>query len=79
MGMSPKVRKHLRQNLRAYEALGELRCERAESREAAGAMLEELVALHQERWTQKGQTGAFCVAPVSGVPPVHFVAMLRPR
>lgn len=57
--LSPATRKKLRRSLRG---LGAVRCEWAQSPEQALDILEELIALHQARWTAAGQPGAFASA-----------------
>jgi CelD/BcsL family acetyltransferase involved in cellulose biosynthesis len=57
--MSPRSRENIRRKTRAYERMGEVHLHRAESAEEATAMLDELIRLHQERWTKKERRGAF--------------------
>lgn len=52
-------RRNARRTLKAYGREGELTCEWAETAEQARAMLDELVVLHQARWTADGSPGAF--------------------
>jgi len=54
-----KLRQQLRQTVRIYEELGELRIERAGSLQEALSMLEELARLHQQTWKARGEPGAF--------------------
>lgn len=56
------TRKHLRQYLRMYQSLGELRMETPPDLRAALRMLEELAELHQQAWTKRGYRGAFASA-----------------
>ena len=53
------TRKHLRQNYRNYGRSGELTVHSAATAAEALAMLEELAAMHQESWVQRGKPGAF--------------------
>jgi CelD/BcsL family acetyltransferase involved in cellulose biosynthesis len=57
--ISPRLRTYLRQNLRMYSETGEIRLARAESAVEALSMLDELAALHQKSWTERGRRGAF--------------------
>ncbi len=50
------TRKHVRRNLKAY---GDLTCEWAETVPQAEAIFEELVQLHQARWTAVGEPGSY--------------------
>jgi CelD/BcsL family acetyltransferase involved in cellulose biosynthesis len=53
------TRKHVRQYLRYCGEIGEVSVCAATTTEQALAMLSDLTALHQERWTAKGMQGAF--------------------
>jgi CelD/BcsL family acetyltransferase involved in cellulose biosynthesis len=57
------TRKKLR---RSFRALGEVRAEWAETPEEALEILEELVQLHQARWTRAGHRGVFASPRVAG-------------
>jgi CelD/BcsL family acetyltransferase involved in cellulose biosynthesis len=57
--MSRNSREQVSRGLRAYAQLGEIRTEVADSAEHAGALLDELIGLHQSTWTARGKTGAF--------------------
>jgi CelD/BcsL family acetyltransferase involved in cellulose biosynthesis len=52
-------RRRLRQSLRAFAARGEIALDRPRDADAALAILDELVGLHQARWTAAGEAGAF--------------------
>lgn len=54
--LGKSTRANLRRRLRQY---GELDCEWARTLEQAENILQELIALHQARWTAVGQPGAF--------------------
>ena len=56
--LSPKVRQHARQYLRGAERAG-LTFEVAAGAEEADAYFDQLVALHQARWTAAGRPGCF--------------------
>jgi CelD/BcsL family acetyltransferase involved in cellulose biosynthesis len=62
MSLSHKVRYNIRQSIKRYQESDQLRLTRAQSIEQAQAMLAELAMLHQDRWTAKGQPGAFASA-----------------
>jgi CelD/BcsL family acetyltransferase involved in cellulose biosynthesis len=57
--LSRNTREQLRRSLKLYDEVGPLRVDAAEDRAAAMAMLEELIALHQAVWVERGQRGAF--------------------
>ncbi len=59
MTLGKTSRKHLRQNIRRYSALGDLRLEPARNLTEALAMLEELGDLSQKRWASRGRFGIF--------------------
>jgi CelD/BcsL family acetyltransferase involved in cellulose biosynthesis len=59
MSLSYNTRYKIRESIKLYQQGGELSLRRAESETEAGAMLQELTRLHQDRWTKKGRTGAF--------------------
>lgn len=59
MSLGKTNRKHLRQNIRYYSVIGELRLERAGSVSEALTMLEELGDLSQKRWASRGKRGIF--------------------
>lgn len=54
--LGKSTRANLRRRIRQY---GELDCEWASTLEQAESILDELIALHQARWTAVGQPGAF--------------------
>lgn len=56
------TRKHVRQYLRAYARLGELKTEEARTKAEALEFLQELSALHQFSWQQRDMPGAFSSA-----------------
>ena len=60
--LSKKTRANLAQVRRAYCALGELRVEEADDPALAVQWLAELRALHERRWTPRGQPGSFASA-----------------
>jgi len=57
------TRKKLR---RSFRALGDVRAEWAETPEEALEILEELILLHQTRWTRTGHRGVFASPRVAG-------------
>ncbi len=54
--LSASIRARVRRGLRGF---GEVRLEWAETAEHALGILDELIALHQRRWTAAGERGAF--------------------
>ena len=59
MSLGKTNRKHLRQNIRHYSAIGELRLESARNITEALTMLDEIAALSQKRWASRGKRGIF--------------------
>lgn len=57
--LSANTRQQVRRTLRAYARLGELRVRAATDSESAKRYLDGLRALHDRRWSEKEQTGAF--------------------
>ena len=57
--LSSNTRSQIRRAIRLYQAMGELRIERASTTREALAWLEQLKFLHQTRWTLQGDAGAF--------------------
>jgi len=65
--VSQMLRSSTRKKLRrSFRALGEVRAEWAETPEQALDILEELVRLHQTRWTRAGHRGVFASPRVAG-------------
>jgi hypothetical protein len=60
--LSPKCRKHLRQNIRHHSAQGELILEWASTIAEGLAFLNELAELSQHRWTSQRRRGIFSSA-----------------
>ena len=60
---STNTRSRFRRLLRAYEEQ-QMQFQIAETPEEAAAFLEQLMRLHQERWTREGATGAFAAPQV---------------
>jgi len=59
MSLGKTNRKHLRQNLKYYAAIGEFRLEAAGNVGEALAMLDEIADLSQKRWASRGKRGIF--------------------
>jgi CelD/BcsL family acetyltransferase involved in cellulose biosynthesis len=57
--LSSNTRSQIRRAIRLYQAMGELRIDRASTRREALAWLERLRCLHQARWSSRGDAGAF--------------------
>lgn len=57
--LSSNTRAQVRQSIRTYSALGELRVEVARDLASAEKFFSEMGSLHQRRWTSRGETGAF--------------------
>jgi CelD/BcsL family acetyltransferase involved in cellulose biosynthesis len=57
--LASRERTRIRQNLRKYSELGELRYDVATSVDEALAFLDHLAELHQQTWQSRGQPGAF--------------------
>jgi CelD/BcsL family acetyltransferase involved in cellulose biosynthesis len=82
--LSSSRRQRVRRTLRAF---GELESDWAQSAEEAHAMLDELIALHQQRWIEAGAPGAFASARfgafhralVARLVPERRAALLRVR
>lgn len=62
-GLSGSRRQRIRRTLRAF---GELEIDWAEDPEQADAILSELIELHQSRWKDAGEPGAFASARFTG-------------
>ncbi len=60
--LSANTRAQLRRSLRKFEREGPLRVYVAANGEQAVSFLEELIALHEERWRVRGQKGAFATS-----------------
>jgi len=59
--LSSNVRGQIRRAMRLYETMGELRIERASTKEEALDWLKGLRCFHQARWTSRGEAGAFAL------------------
>jgi CelD/BcsL family acetyltransferase involved in cellulose biosynthesis len=59
--LSANTRRQIRRAVRLYETMGELRFERASTKEKALAWLKRLKLLHQARWLSRSETGAFAL------------------
>lgn len=59
MSLGKTSRKHLRQNIRHYSAIGDLRLEVAQNVPEALTMLDEIARLSQMRWDSQGKRGIF--------------------
>jgi CelD/BcsL family acetyltransferase involved in cellulose biosynthesis len=57
--LGSRDRTRYRQNVRKYGELGELRLERATTVADAVTILDELAALHQKTWRERGEPGVF--------------------
>ena len=57
--LSANTRRQIRRAIRLYEAMGELRIQRASTSKEGLVWLEGLRCLHQARWTLRGEPGAF--------------------
>jgi len=57
--VSPNTRSQIRRAVRRYEESAQLEVEMATTVAEATSMLEELIALHTQRWRAEGQSGAF--------------------
>lgn len=82
--LSSSRRQRIRRTLRAF---GELECDWADTAAEADAILDDLIALHQQRWTDAGESGAFASerftafhrALVARLVPERRAALLRVR
>jgi CelD/BcsL family acetyltransferase involved in cellulose biosynthesis len=61
-GLQPRFRTKLRAALRFVDAAGDAGVERCEDAERLDEYLEQLFALHQQRWTSVDQPGSFAMA-----------------
>lgn len=57
--LSQKRRNKIRRTIKEYEKIGEIRVRIAESVEEALEIFDELIMLHQKRWTERGSRGVF--------------------
>ncbi|HML95825.1 MAG TPA: GNAT family N-acetyltransferase [Thermodesulfobacteriota bacterium] len=57
--LSQKRRSKIRRTIKEYEKIGEIRIRIAETVEEALEILDELIMLHQKRWTERGSRGVF--------------------
>lgn len=57
--LTPNRRNQIRRSLKEYEKFGKIQIIIAESTENALNILDELIQLHQKRWTERGERGAF--------------------
>lgn len=57
--LSQKRRSKIRRTIKEYEKIGEIRVRIAESAEEALEIFDELIMLHQKRWTERGSRGVF--------------------
>jgi len=57
--ISQNKRNQIRRSIKEYNKIGELKLTIAENVEEALTILDELIELHQKRWTARGQPGAF--------------------
>ncbi len=57
--ITPKKRYQIRRSMKEYEKIGELKVLVAGSAEEALRIFEDLIELHQKRWTERGQPGTF--------------------
>lgn len=57
--LSPNRRKKILRSLKEYEKFGKVRIHDAENVEDALKVFEELIQLHQKRWTERGDPGTF--------------------
>ncbi len=57
--ISPKKRYQIRRSIKEYEKMGELRIDVAENVQEALKIFNELIQIHQNRWTESGQPGSF--------------------
>jgi hypothetical protein len=62
--IGPRSRKNVRRYMNLYRALGECGVEAPADAEGAVAMFDEMVALHQSAWIDRGKPGAFASARV---------------
>ena len=82
--LSSSRRQRIRRTLKAF---GPLEADWAETPEQAGAIVDELIELHQARWTESGAPGAFASerftafhrALIARLLPTRRVALLRVR
>jgi len=56
--LSPNRRQQIRRSIKEYEKLGEIQIRIADRLEDALAIFDELIELHQKRWTERGYAGA---------------------
>lgn len=61
LALNRSHRRNVRRTLRAYERSGTLGVEWAETADEGRQIFDELVRLHQDRWTAKGMAGAFAM------------------
>jgi hypothetical protein len=57
--LSANRRSQIRRSIKEYEKDGKIQCQQAASSEEALSMLNELAALHEQVWRNRGMTGAF--------------------
>lgn len=57
--LSQKRRGKIRRTIKEYEKIGEIRVRIAETVEEALEIFDELIMLHQKRWTERGSRGVF--------------------
>ena len=57
--LSPNTREQVRRSLKRYAMLGEVRVEVASELSRAEKLFEEMCGMHQLRWQEKGEEGAF--------------------
>lgn len=63
--LSSNSRSQIRRSMKAYEALGPLRLDIARDRGTALQFLDRLMALHAQRWEDKGVASHFARAPIA--------------
>lgn len=57
--ITPKKRYQIRRSLKEYEKMGEVKMTVAQDVDEALKIYDELIDLHQKRWTERGQSGTF--------------------
>lgn len=57
--LSHNKRKQIRRSIKEYEKMGEIQTEIADNLETALKIYEEMIELHQKRWTERGHPGVF--------------------
>lgn len=57
--INPKKRSQIRSSIRQYEKIGKIRVSTAENMEDAYKIFDELIILHQKKWTERGKPGIF--------------------